>query len=151
MSSLSWRTVDAVPLVHGRMAFAVEVRRRLLAQRYAAIAVELPPSVRAAMMDAVSRLPVVSVVLYREVPEFLDPADRHLWYVPADPCDGVVEALRIAEGERTPVHFVDAEVPGYRPAPLTLPDAHAVHGLGLEAWYAAVLPLVVLHARNPEY
>ena len=140
MPPLSWRNVTAIPLVHGRLAFAIEVRRRMLETRWDAVLVELPPSLEVAVRAGLDRLPAVSVVLYREVPEFLAGDDAHVWYIPIDPCDGIVEALRIAERERTPVHFVDADVEEFEARPTFLPDAHALHGLGLDVYYDAIQP-----------
>lgn len=148
--SLAWRNVTALPLVHGRLPFAVEARRQMLEHRFDAVAVELPPSLEGAVLDAVGRLPRISVVLYRDRPEFLDPGNRHLWYVPIDPGDGIVEALRIALGERTPIHFVDAEVEEFEAPRVLLPDAYAIRGLGLERWCEAVAPAVLAAPAAPQ-
>ncbi len=150
MSRFQWRNVTAIPIVHGRLPFAIEVRRQLLEHRFDALAVELPPSLGPAVQEAITRLPKVNVVLYRERPDFLTSEPRHLWYVPVDPCDAIIEALRVASGERTVVHFVDAETPEFSPRPLLLPDAHAIFGLGLEKWYEAILPEVRSQVRTPQ-
>ena len=123
--------ITPLPLVHGRLAFAIEARRRMLATRWDAVAVELPPSLERAVDQGLDQLPKISVVVYRGLPEFLDPENQHLWYVPVDPCDGIIEALRVARGERTPTHFIDAEVEEFQARPVTIPDPHALHGLGL--------------------
>ena len=147
---LAWRNVDALPLVHGRLAFAAEARLRLLERRYRAVAVELPPSLAPAMHRALDALPVISVVLQRQQPAFLEGADARVWYVATDPGDGIVEALRIARGERTPTWFVDAEIEELRPRPMVVPDALAIRGLGLETWYGLVLPMLRLQPRTAE-
>ena len=56
----------------------------------------------AAVQRTIDQLPEIGVVVYRDVPEFLDPGDRRVWYVVGDPCDGIIEALRVARGARTP-------------------------------------------------
>lgn len=147
---LEEEVITPLPLVHGRLAFAIEARRRMLATRWDAIAVELPPSLESAVHQGLDLLPKISVVVYRGVPEFLDPEGLHLWYVPIDPCDGIVETLRVARGERTPVHFVDAEVDDFRARPVTISDPHALHGLGLETWYQAVQPWLTLQERTDQ-
>ena len=53
-----------LPVVPGRMEFAAEVRQAILAHRPRRIAVELPQTLEAATLRAVSRLPEVSVILY---------------------------------------------------------------------------------------
>ena len=142
--------ITPLPLVHGRLAFAIEARRRLLAQPWDAVAVELPPSLARSVYEALDKLPQISVVVYRDIPGFLDPEDQHLWYVPIDPCDGIVEALRITRGERTPTFFIDAEVDEFRARPVTIPDPHALHGLGLDTWYEAVQPWLTLVERTEQ-
>lgn len=160
---LQYGNIDALPLIHGELAFAMAVRARLLSERYRAVAVELPPSLARFVREGIDRLPVIHAVIYRErswesatewTPESEDDADREesrAWYVPIDPCDGIVEALRIAAGERTPVHFVDAEVEQFAGRSLSLPDAHAVHTLGVQRYFDAVQPkLRALHPMSAE-
>lgn len=162
---LSYGNIDAVPLIHGELAFAMAVRERMLSKRYRAIAVELPPSLEPFVWDGIDRLPLIHAVIYRErewergatwSPE--SDGDHgggdtsiRAWYTPIDPCDGIIEALRIARGERTPVHFVDAEVEQFAGRSLSLPDAHAIHTLGTEAYFEAVQPqLRAMHPMSDE-
>lgn len=114
------------------------------------MAVELPPSLRPAVEEGLDRLPEVSVVLYRDRPAFLAGDDDHAWFVPIDPCDGIIEALRIARVERTQVAYVDAEVEDFQARPVVLPDVFALRGLGLSRWYESVRPLVELIAPSPQ-
>ena len=137
-SRLTLGNITTLPLVHGRLPFAMDARRTLLGQRYDVLAVELPLSLQDAVLRAIDELPRISVVTYREKPAFLDPDNQHVWYVPIDPCDGIVEALRIAGRERTRIEFIDAEVEEFQPRPVNLPDAHAITPLGLEQWYRLV-------------
>jgi hypothetical protein len=168
-SELRWKNVEVIPLVHGRVAFAVAVRERMLSKRHAALAVELPPSLRGAMERALEQLPRVSAVVYREwlLPESgaaswspereqrddeVEAAtDTQAWYVPIDPCDAVVEGLRIARGERVPVHYVDAEVENFAGRRFVMPDPHALLTIGIEDYYRAALPTIrVHHPPTPE-
>lgn len=153
---LRWRNVEALPLIHGRLPFALAVRERMLAQRHGALAVELPRSLREAVLKGIRRLPAVHAVVYREpaageaVPTEEGQPSR-AWYVPIDPCDAIIEALRIADRERIPMHFVDAEVEQFSGQMLRVPDSHALLTLGVSAFYQAVLgPLRALHPATPE-
>ncbi len=147
---LTWRNIEAIPLIHGRMAFAIEVRRRMLAERHAVLALELPGSLRTAVLSGVERLPRVHAVLYRETPPFLHGSEEFgsstsalapsAWYVPIDPCDGMIEAIRIAMGERISIEFIDAEVEQFAEPSLILPDPHAIHGLGIDRYFQEVFP-----------
>ena len=141
MSLLSWKNVHCVPVIHGRLAFAIEVRRVLLSRTVAAIAVELPPSLRGAIEEAVLELPRISVVVYRHRPQFLDP--EPVWnYVPIQPGDAIVESIRVAQRERVPVAYVDAEVDEVHGGGVVMPDPHMIRTLGLERYVEACTALI---------
>lgn len=144
--ALRWRNVTVVPVVHGRLAFALEVRRRMLETRFAHVAVELPPSLRTAIVAGIERLPAIHVAVWREAIDWAaeaeatfeatdDAVERRHFYVPIDPCDAMIEAVRIAGRERAEVHFVDAEIEDFESRRMVVPDAHAIHGLGIERWF----------------
>ncbi len=170
---LRWKNVEVIPLVHGRVAFAVATRERMLAKRHAALAVELPPSVRAAVLHGIERLPRVHAAVYRDwtrsefdgagwSPEREARGDRddddvsaatglRAWYVPIDPCDAIIEALRIARGERVPAHFIDAEVEDFAGRRFVMPDPHALLTLGVDEFYGAALSTIRReHPPTPE-
>ncbi len=171
---LHWKNVEALPLIHGRVAFALVVRERMLARRHAALAVELPPSLKARVLEGVERLPTIHAVVYRDwtaaaferepwSPErerresrededdVAATTDARAWYVPIDPCDAIIEALRIARRERVPIHFVDAEVEQFAGRRFVLPDPHALLTLGLGEYYGAALPAIRReHPPTPE-
>lgn len=169
---LRWKNVEVIPLVHGRVAFAVAVRERMLAKRHAALAVELPPSVRNAVLAGLDRLPHLHAAVYRDwtrsefesadwSPEREARGERdddvsaatrlRAWYVPIDPCDAIIEALRIARGERVPFHFIDAEVEDFAGRRFVMPDPHALLTLGVDEFYGAALPAIRReHPPTPE-
>lgn len=152
MEFLRWQIVHCVPVVHARLAFAEEVRRRLLEEDFTAVAVELPPFLRPAMEQALELLPVAHVVLYQEWTRGLgrEATDSRAWYVPVHPGDAIVEALRVARSERLPVHYVDAEVQDFRSRPAVVPDPYGLRNLGLEAWYRACAPALARHPRTTQ-
>ncbi len=141
MIPLSWGNIHCVPVIHGRLAFAIEVRKHLLSRSFAAVAVELPASLKQGFEAAITQLPQVSVVVYREQPAFLEP-EAPWSYVPVQPADGIVEAVRIAQRERIPVAYVDAELEAFHDRGRSLPDPHMIRSLGLEAYHNACLPLI---------
>ncbi|MEM7164242.1 MAG: hypothetical protein AAF581_02190 [Planctomycetota bacterium] len=139
--------VHCIPIIHGRLAFALEVRRRLLEQRYAAVAVELPEALGDVVREAVAGLPRISVVTYRETPAFLQP-DAVVYYVPIQPGDAIVEAVRIVERERTPCYFIDADLNDPQARGVRLPDPYTLHTLGMQAYYDACLPALAVHPHS---
>lgn len=161
------RNITMLPVIHGSGDFAVEVRRLMLSQKFACLAVPLPPSFRNEVEAAVELLPQVSVVLQREparsfgLSEYRPEgaadggdgderaADRaaadlqgSASYVPIDPCQPVIAALRIAMQERIPRAFIDPEAEHYLPRTAVLPDPYALKRVSTEQFAAAVLPAV---------
>jgi len=65
---------------------------------------------------------------------------RTLSYVPIDPCQGVIMALRVALGERLPRKFIDLETSRFLPHSAVLPDPYALKTVPLERFSAAILP-----------
>lgn len=152
--AIRWQNVTVCPVVHGRLAFALEVRRLMLAQRFDRVVVELPPSLEGAVRRGIDALPRICGVFYGDLgatwrPE-AEEGGRRAWYVPIDPSDAMIEAVRIAMRERTPIHFIDAEVDEFEPRPMVVPDAHAVHTLGLARWFDAVEPVLALRPKTAQ-
>lgn len=63
-------------------------------------------------------------------------------YVPIDPCQPVIAALRTAGGERIPRAFIDLEVERFQTYSAVLPDPYALKRVSLAQYAAAVLPAV---------
>jgi hypothetical protein len=128
--------ITFAPSIHGRAAFALEVRRLFLSESFDCVAVELPPSLEDAVVAATEQLPRVEVVLYRE-------ASGGAVYVPCDPCDSIIEAVRLGHREqRCALEFIDAEVGQLEVETGPLPDEYAVLKIGLPRYYEAVAPHV---------
>ncbi|MFN9235173.1 MAG: hypothetical protein ACK6D4_11075, partial [Planctomyces sp.] len=101
------RNITLYPVVHGSGDSAVEVRRLMLSRRFDCLAVPLPPSFQAEVEQAVECLPRISVVLQRQpLTDFSqtdsDDPRQTASYVPIDPCQPVISAIRIARQERIP-------------------------------------------------
>lgn len=90
------------PVAHGRMEFAIEVRRAILFERPETVAVELPPTIERQFRAAVKRLPEMSVLVYPSS----DGDDDSALYVPVEPCDPFVEAIRTASEIGAEILFV---------------------------------------------
>jgi hypothetical protein len=63
-------------------------------------------------------------------------------YVPIDPCQGVIAALRLAIEERIPRKFIDLETAVWEPRGAVLPDPYALKRVPLEKFAAAILPAI---------
>jgi hypothetical protein len=135
--------VTCLPVVHGSGDFALEARRWLLDERFDCVAVPLPPSFQASVEEAIGGLPSPAIVVQRE-PSSFDAGEssdrRTLNYVPIDPCQPVIAALRWAIEERVAREFIDRETAHFEAYSAVLPDAYAVKRTTAARFAAAVLP-----------
>ena len=124
--------VVAVPVLHGRVEFAGAVARAFRWVRPTAVAVELPPTLRAAVLRAVARLPRVSVVTY-------ETAEGEAVYWLVEPADPFVEALRLGLEAELPLLFVDADIDQPPEHDEPFPDPYTVARIGHRAYVEACL------------
>jgi hypothetical protein len=115
------------PVVPGRMEFALAVRRRILETRPAIVAVELPATLEAAYRKALNRLPELSVILYPD-----DKDEEQAVYLPVEPTDPFVEALRSAIEVGAEILFLEADDQVRPHLADRYPDPVAVSRIGLE-------------------
>lgn len=151
--------ISVLPVIHGSGDFAVEVRRVLLDQKFDCLAVPLPESFQRAVESAIDFLPNITIVTQMEVAapearEWSPQSERQdadeeqgeggprASYVPVDPCQPVIAALRIAKQERMRRAFIDLETDDYQPASAMLPDAYALKKVAIDQFAAAVLPAI---------
>ncbi|MDZ4851145.1 MAG: hypothetical protein SGI77_17800 [Pirellulaceae bacterium] len=154
--------VTLLPVVHASGAYARAVERWLLEHPIDCIAVPLPPSFGEPVCQAVQKLPIPSIVMqppaensaYEFDLDLPDEDDLDLpgevdydWpashsYVPVDPSQSVITAIRFALGEHLPIRFVDLEVAEFQEVTHTLPDAFALRNVAIETFAAAALPAI---------
>jgi hypothetical protein len=144
--------ISVLPIIHGSGDFAVEVRRVMLSSSFDCLAVPLPPSFQADVERAVDLLPSVTAVFQPEPVDFNrewtpqaseeSAARRACSYVPIDPCQGVIAAIRIAQGEQIPRAFIDLETAEFEPMGAILPDPYALKRVPADRFSAAVLPAI---------
>jgi hypothetical protein len=138
--------IRVLPIIHGSGDFAIQVREELLSRPYDCVAVPLPPSFQEDVEAAVDRLPAISVVVQVDA-ESQDGEDETedeagFSYVPIDPCQGVIAALRTARGERIARAFIDLETPRFISVTGAFPDPYALKKVSPERFAAAMLAVV---------
>jgi hypothetical protein len=125
------------PVVPGKLEFALELRKLLLAARPQVVAVELPGFLTKAFTRALARLPELSVILYHdEAARAKDGEDRAV-YVPIEPCDPFIEALRSAQEIGAQVLFLEPDTAERPHLPDTYPDTYATRRIGLDRYIEA--------------
>src|SRR4051795_8176461 len=122
--------IRVLPIIHGSGDYAIRVREELLARPYDCLAVPLPPSFQDDVEAAVERLPAISAVVQRDADGESDGAS----YVPIDPCQGVIAAIRTAIGERIPRAFIDLETATFEAHHAVFPDPYALKKVSPETF-----------------
>ena len=120
------------PVVPGKLEFALELRKLLLDARPGVVAVELPGFLASCYQRALARLPEMSVILYHD-----EDGDDRAIYVPVEPCDPFVEALRTAEEIGAQVIFLEPDSAERPHLPDTYPDTYATRRIGIDPYIEA--------------
>ncbi|MCD0463324.1 hypothetical protein [Roseiconus lacunae] len=151
--------IAVLPVIHGSGQFSQTVRRWMLEQDFDCVAVPLPASFQEPVESAILDLPHPSIVIQTPSPKFpsfgesydpeasvsdddetIDPDDDPASYVPIDPCQPVIMAIRAAMGEHIARAYVDLETDPFQPFSSLMPDPFAVRQVSAERFAAAVLP-----------
>jgi hypothetical protein len=123
--------ITLIPFLHGRIGYAEQVRHLCLSQHFDCIAVDLPPHFALPLTEAIDELPFISAITAEH-------PDEPLYFIPTDPCDATIEALRQGAHNNAQRAFIGAQTLR-APSPLPpLPDEAAIPALGFEA-YASLL------------
>lgn len=144
----SWLTL--IPVVHGSGAYASALRKELLTRTFDALAVPLPASFATDVIRGVQRLPALSAVVrlsaqedrFDESDETQEPTDLRGTYVPIDPCQAVIAAIRFALGERKPIVWIDSQSDHIENHSPVFADCYAIRHTTLERFCAAMLPAI---------
>ncbi len=102
--TLSRGSITYFPVAPGRIEFSWRVRRYLLEQRPRVVAVELPSSLERQYVKALERLPEMSVIL---IPEAAGNDEERATYIPIEPGDPFIEALRTAREIEAEIVFLE--------------------------------------------
>ena len=157
--------VVVLPVIHGSGQFALTVRRWMLEQDFDCIAVPLPETFQQPVEQGILELPRPSIVIQPTESQFdpeqfragqfggehfsgeddLDDAPAEFdqspySYVPIDPCQPVIMAIRAAMGEHIPREYIDLETAPFMPFSSVMPDPYAVQQVSVERFAAALLP-----------
>src|SRR5579871_2667200 len=120
------------PVVPGKLEFALALRKLLLASKPGVVAVELPGFLAASYRRALARLPELSVILYHD-----EDGDDRAIFIPVEPCDPFIEALRTADEIGAQVLFLEPDSAERPHLPDTYPDTYAIRRIGLDPYVEA--------------
>ncbi|MBN1578371.1 MAG: hypothetical protein JW913_17550 [Chitinispirillaceae bacterium] len=136
------RSITVVPILHGKAAFSRVIRKRCLEAAFDCVAVDLPEHFEPLLAGAIEALPVIHALVARE-------ATGPLHYLPIDPCDATIEAIRQSFQHHVPFYCI-----GYptceKGEPLTaLPDEQAIASLGFDAYSTLCLQSIATGGNHP--
>ncbi len=129
------KNITVIPVVHGSVDFAMEVRRVMLSQTWDCLAIPLPVSMQDQTEVAIRSLPIVQAVIAEELSD--EPSYN---FIPIDPCQPVIMAMHIALQEYIPIEFIDRETPIYEPDSFPCPDPYSLKYTTIEKYTAAMVP-----------
>ncbi len=133
------------PVIAGRIEFSRRVRDYLLERRPRVVAVELPGSLEREYQAAVSRMPRMSVIL---IPEDTSENEEAATYIPVEPGDPFVEALRTAREIEAEIVYLEPATHEKPHVSAAYPDPHSLASIGLERYVEAYR--VHARPRTPE-
>jgi hypothetical protein len=153
IASLERGRFTYLPVVPGRLEFAAEVRRRILATQPDVVAIELPATLESVYLEAVARLPQMSVIFYNDTeyrprPGVSDADASPAVYVPVEPADPFVEAIRTAQEIGADIVFADPDSTERPHIPDTYPDTCALQSITFQQYVEAYR--VYPQPRTPE-
>ncbi len=131
---IQYQNVYVVPSFHSKIQFACEVRKLFFDIRPDVIAVELPEGIRDKVLEGINHLPNISVVLYAETKK-----KSKFAYIPIDPADSLIEAIRLGLEYKIPVEFIDLDVNNYRNKQYNFGvEGYSISKIGLEKFYELI-------------
>lgn len=129
IDSLVRGNLHYLPVVPGKLEFAMHIRRALLSLRPQVVAIELPAWLGPAYLEAVGRLPEISAIVYQEDSD----SDRGVYLI-VEPTDACVEAARTAREIGAEIVFVEPSHIDRPHLPDLYPDTYSASRIGIEAY-----------------
>ncbi|MGA1842262.1 MAG: hypothetical protein ACMUIU_16705 [bacterium] len=129
-----------LPIISGRVSFASEVKETFLNNTFDCISVGLPSSFYTLTTQGIKALPYINVILTEE--------DEIHGYFPIDPCDGMIEAIRLGMEDGVPIRFIDREINKPPKTRLVLPDEYAIHRIGLSSYIQSIFPALSIKKED---
>ena len=122
--------ITFLPSLHWKMEFGLWAWHFFNIDRPDAIAIELPSTIKEAVLKAVKRLPHLSVITYQT-------KKNNKVCIVIEPQDSMVISMQLALAEKIPIYFIDHDTESYPAYYDYMPDSYAVFRIGLKAYVKA--------------
>ncbi|TXT64699.1 MAG: putative TraB determinant protein [Promethearchaeota archaeon] len=127
---IKWKNLFVIPTFHSRIEFSKVVQKAFFMVYPDLIAVELPNNVKKEVIEGIDRLPFLSLIAYADS---LTPDKVN--FIPVDPTDSIIHAIKIGLQQNVPIEFVDLSVKNYQPETFQLPDDYCLTHLDIGMFY----------------
>lgn len=131
--------ITLLPYRNGSQPIADQIRRIMGETEYDQIIIDLPEIFKDDLCKAISRLPIINTVVAKS---FEGPA----YYIPVDPCDATIEAIRQAISTKKSIEFIGSVNLKKPKHLLALPDPYSIYKLGYDEY--STLCLEVMKSLN---
>ena len=124
------KKIEILPIIHGSGDFAKVARHKILSSHFDCLAVSIPPSFKNSVESGIRLLPSITISALEE--EDADGEMDVFSFVPIDPCQGIIAALRVAIEEGINRAYIDREVSSFETQRGYFPDPYALKNIPLE-------------------
>ena len=142
------KKIEILPIIHGSGDFAKVVRHKILSSHFDCLAVSIPPSFKNSVESGIRLLPSITISALEE--EDADEEMDVFSFVPIDPCQGIIAALRVAIEEGINRAYIDREVSSFETQRGYFPDPYALKNVPLEKFALALLPAVPIPQKESQ-
>ncbi|MFN8575438.1 MAG: hypothetical protein U0354_01140 [Candidatus Sericytochromatia bacterium] len=126
---LNYRNIYFVPSFHNKLQFCLEVRKAFNEIKPDIVAVELPDIYYSEIIQAVSRLPKLTMLC-------INYSENEYEYIPIFPSDSMIEGIRLAKENNLPISMIDLAMENYKIFDDFIPpDDYAINSMGLSKFY----------------
>lgn len=130
-----------MPIISGRVSFVQEVKETFLNTPFDCIAIGLPSSFLSSILQGIRTLPYISIIISKEEEDIYS-------YLPVDPCDGMIEAIRLGKEDGLPIRFIDREMKRLPVSDLILPDEYAIRRIGLSTYIQSIFQAFPIQKKD---
>ncbi len=142
-NKIQWRNIRFFPILHNRVEFAIELKKEFEEFCPDCIAVEYPETLRPKIIQAIKRLPLLSVIYYKE-------KTGVFVYLLIEPTDAQIEAIRLAMENNIPFYFIDRDTEEYPIDRSPMPDPYSITKIGHYIYCKTYLELYPKGSINTE-
>ncbi len=134
--------ITAFPALHGKAVFAMQLRQLFWAKRFDCVAIALPACLQQDCIEGLEKLPFIHALSIHSAMRC---------YLPFDPCDAYIEAMRQASQRKSDLRFLEDQTLFTYSQHFEFPDTLLLQSQGLENYYGLCKPALTLVAPESQH